>query len=77
MGRDSGLTGFTLTASSKPRRGVSTDLSLRPYDARYMGCSHCGGDLVAFAVPEDLRGHAPGGGEFAALCSGCLRVEAA
>jgi hypothetical protein len=40
-----------------------------------MDCRHCGGDRVAFAVPPDLREHAPDGAETATVCAACLRVE--
>ena len=40
-------------------------------------CAHCGVDLVAFAVPEPRREHAPGGASTAAICPRCLRVTAA
>jgi len=40
-----------------------------------MACPACGGETVAFAVPADLRGHAPG--PHAALCSRCLRTAPA
>jgi hypothetical protein len=42
-----------------------------------MSCPACGGDLVAFAVPADLRAHAPESGAYAALCTTCLRTHAA
>jgi len=42
-----------------------------------MPCPACGGDLVAFAVPADLREHAPESSAHATLCSRCLRVHPA
>ncbi|WP_435067393.1 DUF6276 family protein [Haloplanus sp. C73] len=39
-----------------------------------MTCSACGGRTVAFAVPAELRPHAPG--EFATICTHCLRTGA-
>jgi len=40
-----------------------------------MPCQACGASTVAFAVPVDLRPHAPG--THAALCSRCLRIQPA
>jgi hypothetical protein len=40
-----------------------------------MDCDHCGGELVGFDVPADLREFAPGGAGAATLCATCLRVE--
>lgn len=40
-----------------------------------MSCPDCGGDTVAFEVPEELRAHAPGA--HAALCTECLGVHPA
>lgn len=40
-----------------------------------MDCPECGAPTVAFAVPADLREHAPG--EAAAICTRCLRVRPA
>lgn len=37
-----------------------------------MSCPDCGGDRVAFAVPDGLRDHAPG--PAAAICATCLRT---
>ncbi|QLG63524.1 DUF6276 family protein [Halorarum salinum] len=37
-------------------------------------CPHCDVELVAFAVPEALREHAPDGAAAAAICPRCLRV---
>ncbi|RAW44186.1 hypothetical protein DQW50_15655 [Halorubrum sp. 48-1-W] len=37
-----------------------------------MACPHCSSSVVAFAVPSDLREHAPADG--AAICTRCLRV---
>jgi hypothetical protein len=42
-----------------------------------MSCPACGGDLVSFAVPADLRAYAPDSGAHAALCATCLRTHAA
>lgn len=42
-----------------------------------MTCARCGGELVAFAVPADLRAYAPGGAGGATVCASCLRVDAA
>jgi hypothetical protein len=42
-----------------------------------MSCPACGGRVVAFAVPGDLRDHAPEGGAHAALCSRCFRIHPA
>jgi len=42
-----------------------------------MTCPACGGDLIAFAVPADLRDHAPDGRAHATLCSHCLRTQPA
>jgi len=39
-----------------------------------MTCPACGGETVAFAVPADLRTHAPESSAHAALCSSCLRT---
>jgi len=39
-----------------------------------MDCQHCGGDRVAFAVPEELREYAPGEAAAATVCASCLRV---
>jgi hypothetical protein len=39
-------------------------------------CPDCGVDLVAFAVPESLREHAPDGAATAGICPRCLRVLA-
>lgn len=41
-----------------------------------MTCSECGGELVLFAVPEDLREFGPGQVEVAAVCESCLALEA-
>jgi len=41
-----------------------------------MPCPACGGDTVAFAVPADLRAHAPDSGAYAAICATCLRTRA-
>jgi hypothetical protein len=40
-------------------------------------CPDCGGHLVVFAVPPDLREYAPGGGARAAICARCLRTRPA
>jgi hypothetical protein len=40
-----------------------------------MPCPACGGDLVAFAVPADLRAYAPESSPYATLCSHCLRTH--
>lgn len=42
-----------------------------------MECPDCGSNTVTFAVPEDLREHAPEENDFAALCASCLRVHRA
>lgn len=42
-----------------------------------MDCPKCGARAVTFSVPEELRKHAPGTGEHAALCSRCLAVSPA
>lgn len=38
-----------------------------------MTCSACGGRTVAFAVPAELRAHAPGAS--ATICTHCLRTH--
>jgi len=40
-------------------------------------CPDCGGRLVSFAVPPDLREYAPDGGGRAAICARCLRTRPA
>jgi hypothetical protein len=42
-----------------------------------MACPACDGRTVAFTVPTDLRGHAPGSGAHATLCTRCLRTGSA
>jgi hypothetical protein len=42
-----------------------------------MPCPACDGDLVAFAVPADIRAYAPESGAYATLCSHCLRTHPA
>ncbi|MWV65965.1 hypothetical protein GRS48_14225 [Halorubrum sp. JWXQ-INN 858] len=39
-----------------------------------MSCSHCGGTLVAFVVPDALREYAPA--RESAICNRCLRTVA-
>ncbi|SFR34550.1 DUF6276 family protein [Halogeometricum limi] len=41
-----------------------------------MNCEHCDGELVVFAVPDDLRAYAPDDAATASLCATCLRVDA-
>lgn len=38
-------------------------------------CPDCGGRLVPFAVPPDLREYAPEGGSHAVICARCLRTR--
>ncbi|WP_336036028.1 DUF6276 family protein [Halobacterium yunchengense] len=40
-----------------------------------MACPNCGGDEVAFPVPEDVRGALPDDRPAAALCTSCLYVS--
>ncbi|SNR35980.1 DUF6276 family protein [Halorubrum vacuolatum] len=40
-----------------------------------MACPRCGADVVAFAVPEDIREHAPA--TVAAICTRCLTTHPA
>ncbi|WP_121820294.1 DUF6276 family protein [Halostella salina] len=42
-----------------------------------MDCPDCGAPTVRFAVPSDLRDHAPDDGDAAAICTDCLRVHPA
>lgn len=39
-----------------------------------MSCPACDGDLVAFAVPAEIREHAPDDAGTAAICVDCLRT---
>ncbi|WP_129114394.1 DUF6276 family protein [Halegenticoccus tardaugens] len=39
-----------------------------------MDCPHCETTAVPFAVPADVRAHAPDGSDRAAICPTCLRV---
>jgi hypothetical protein len=41
-----------------------------------MNCPHCDTVVVAFAVPDDLRAHAPEPAQVASICPSCLAVEA-
>lgn len=51
------------------------ELCRRPPSRRTtVHCDHCDGELVVFAVPDDLREFAPGDGRAASLCATCLRV---
>jgi hypothetical protein len=42
-----------------------------------MTCNQCDSQTVRFEVPESLRTYAPSGGAHAALCTHCLRTQAA
>ncbi|WP_435062978.1 DUF6276 family protein [Halobaculum sp. EA56] len=42
-----------------------------------MDCPECDGDPVPFAVPADLREHAPESAATASICPNCLAVEPA
>ena len=42
-----------------------------------MDCPDCGAPTVAFAIPPDLREHAPDDAAAAAICTDCLAVTAA
>ncbi|QZP37247.1 DUF6276 family protein [Halobaculum magnesiiphilum] len=42
-----------------------------------MNCPHCDAAVVAFAVPADLREHAPESASTATVCPNCLAVEPA
>jgi hypothetical protein len=40
-----------------------------------MACSDCGGDLVSFPVPDDLRQFLPGNAPGANVCRSCLALQ--
>ncbi|WP_284012052.1 DUF6276 family protein [Halobaculum litoreum] len=42
-----------------------------------MNCPHCDTETVVFAVPPDLRDHAPDGASAASVCPHCLTVAPA
>lgn len=42
-----------------------------------MRCDACGGDAVAFDVPEEFREYAPDEATVAAICPTCLTVQSA